>query len=219
MQRIDLVIAGIAILALAGSLLGVALYDEPEFRRYDVRVVEESGTQQVYTGTVTGPGDEDHEDWPFDVLNVTGITFEIEISGNIALREPNTQVLVRITGPQDQTDEVTLSLSGTGLQSESGRIEFDEDDLNPMPEGKSRVLARNAAEALQDDEVQEAIPVGHNGIGGWMIHVEIVQGGAIMDPLLGTPVQEESVGVTITANYTHYSSRAQVHLPDPGPVA
>jgi hypothetical protein len=210
MQRADYVIAAIALVALVGSLLGVALYDEPEFRRYDVRVVTHSGSEEIFQVSLTGNGDSDSDTWNLTTANITQAQFTISIQGGAAgtLRPDPTTVEVVLIAPNGDEQRSTLSLSGTGQQSDSATVTME---FHELPRSHDRVLARDAASALDDDD-EPRIPTGLDATGDWTIEATITGGG-------GLAVSPETVTVRVQAEYDYYSATAVPHLPDPGPVA
>ncbi len=205
MQRVDYVIAGLAVLALVGSVLGIIWYDEDEQTLYDVTVSENDDSADVWSTTLTGSDGSDDTTWSLDQQNITQIDFIIEISSSPSVRTDDTVVEIEITSPSGETETVTLELTGTGADDDEETVEFT---IHSVPSGLDSVSAdnRSAAAAM--------IEPGLNGTGEWSLTAETTSGGA-QGPL---GLQDEDVSVSVRAEYQFYQANANAHVPDISPA-
>lgn len=203
MQRVDYVIAGLAVLALLGSVIGVIWYEADEMTLYDVTVSERDGSADVWSTTLSGPGASDDETWNLPQRNITDISFIVSISSSPTLRDGTTQVEVTITSPAGETESATLDLAGIGADDDEDTIEFH---IHAVPQNLNRVGAENRSAAVA------MIETGLNGTGAWSLNAEIIQGGS-QGPL---GLQDEDVTVNVRAEFQFYRASAQAHVPDIG---
>lgn len=220
MQRVDIAIGVIALVALAGSLIGLSLYDESEYHRYDVRVDEHDGS----AGTVWGDGglvgpaggdaSEDETTWTTNQANLTRITFTIEISSTMTLRSGDTVVEVEISHGDENISARSTTLTipeSADSGSDDGTIQFD---IQDTPQGETNVLAQTADAAVLDEEDQPYVPTTFNGTGDWTIRATITEGGALS--VAGQVVEPEEIDVEVSADYRYYSARGELRLPEGG---
>lgn len=170
MEKIDLVIVILALVAVVGSVAGLATY-RPSVQTFDV-TFEETDLGELATGdeTVTNPGQSETIDLevdPADTRNLTSVTIEVEASTDGPLVQERTLV-VEIEGPEGQTDsfELTFSQPVSGTQTDSDDATFE---ISLLPEDFSRTAA--SAEAVRSDVDAE---FGHtNGTGTWTVTVSV----------------------------------------------
>lgn len=215
MQRVDIAIAVVALIAVAGSFIGVSTYDKPEYRRFDVNVDEHEDTANIiFSETLQGPGASQEGTWQIDQNNLTQVTFTVDLSISTPSGLPRTgatTVELEIAPPSGSnlsadTDTVTIGQDGS-----TGQITFTF-PIQDVPTGQENVLAQDSGNALLDEEGNPVIPRTTNGTGEWTMTATVTEGGGI--DLAGQNVGEEEIDVEITADYSHYSARATLRVPE-----
>lgn len=206
MEKIDLVIVILALVAVVGSAAGLATY-RPSVQTFDVTFEEgDLGELATDDGTVDGPGDEavlELEVEPADARNLTSVTIEVEASTEGPLVQERTLV-VEIEGPEGQEDsfELTFSPPVSGTQSDSDDAAFE---ISVLPEA----FTRSAATL---DEARADVTAAHahtNGTGTWTVTVSVE----------GSP-QGVEADFDVTATLTATAFEADITARVPGaPIA
>lgn len=214
MQRVDFVIIALVVVAVVGSVIGVAWYDSDGVTRYDVEVSQHEDSEAPWTTTLTGNGDSDDNSWTLETENLTELTFtvSISISSMTDMRSQDTDVTFVISHPDGNTTEQTIRIPEADTTgSEEISVEIQE-----VPRGERRVLATSEEGALLGEDEQPLVPTTTNGTGEWTMDAEITAGGEV--DLQGVALGNEDVEIEVTLDYRYYMASAEPHVPDISPA-
>ncbi len=214
MQRVDLVIIALAVVAVVGSAVGVVWYDAEGVNRFDVEVTEQEDSEPQWSTTLTGPDGRDSNTWPLETQNITQVTFTISISSTLTPRTDDTIVTFTISHPDGNVTERDLTIpSNADSGSDEDTVEIT---IQDVPSGERRVLAQDADAALMGDDGQPVVPASTNGTGEWRVDAEVTDGGATF--VAGQNLGDEEVQVEVDVEYRYYTASAEPHVPDISPA-
>lgn len=190
LQRIDLLIGGILVLAIAGTVLGVATYEDDRLGGFGIAWREVEGevdpdaVPQAGAGTVEILANVTQE-------NLTRAIWTVTVSGSAARVQP-VEILVEVVSPTNETLSAETSLPAGATASVDVPLEFD---LAPVPNatrvtGPTLEAARSALHATQSSTL---------GVGTWTVRVSL-------SPSAPGPLGAESFTVDALAALTHYEA-------------
>lgn len=208
MQTADIAIGVLAVVAVLGSALGIALYDAPDDLTWDIsyRTDPHDLGEQVLETTLTGDGSEDSETWVLEADNVTEVRFGLLVSGSAA-RAGAVSVEFEIEAPNGASATETVTLAEGAGQTADGTLTVDVGFPADLP---------TEVNATSREAAVEQVPVSDEGTGNWTVTVRITQEGGL--PVVGG--QPEQVTITVTAEeYTAYTAELVVRSPDLSPAA
>lgn len=168
MEKIDAVIAVLAVVAVVGSAVGLTTY-ESGIKTFNVGFPT-STVDQEETATLDGPGEATLE---FDVTqrNLTWVNFTIEVSTDDALSQGRS-VDVEAEAPNGTTMGGSGTLSGAGGDSVTVELAFP---VRKVP-GGFETQARSIDDVFSDLNATHA---HDNGTGTWTVDVTVSGGPAI----------------------------------------
>lgn len=199
MQKVDAVIAVLAAVAVLGSAVGVATYEESGTIGFDIVYATSTERLAAVRGSAPLNGKADLKvEVPFE--NVTEASFAVEVRSSGTHTQAD-EITVTVRGPSGQTGEGTGSIPvGSGGSSTiTLRVA-----VGTVP-GTRHVEAGTPDDALAQATERDAT---RNGTGPWTVSVE-VRGGALP---LHTAAHDTSVVPTIT----RFTGSVSVHTPEGG---
>lgn len=165
MQRVDVLIVAVFVLAAAGSAIGVLTYeDDRGGSAFSVTWTTETTELGPVDTTLQGAGDAVLE-IPVELQNLTSLAFEVTVAGSAARVQP-VQILVTVTGPDNATYEGEGQLAAGGPGSATIPVEVT---LAEVPQETS-------APGASFDAAAQALAERHTsteGQGTWTITVSV----------------------------------------------
>ena len=201
LQRVDLLIGAVLLVAAAGSAIGVVTYEDDRIAAFRVTWPTDDSEVDADAQTLAGPGD---LEFSIDVAtpNLTRAAWVVTVAGGAA-RVQDVAIRVEIVSPTNQTQAADATLPAGATASVDVPLEFD---LAPVPEivrvtGPSLDAARGALNATQSSTL---------GVGAWTVRVSLAP--TAPGPLGGTETFTAQPRATLTA----YAAELAPETPEVG---
>lgn len=201
MEKIDLLIAGLAVLAVVGSAVGWVTYS-PSFQQFTVTFTEEAHDGVSDASDSLDGGGSTTLPLGLSRHNVTEVEIEVTVETQDNIVEQRT-VDVSVEGPMGRwTDSDSDTLDPPGPDQVSFTFTFDISELPADFETQARSVqaALNTANAT----------FGHmNGTGTWNVTVDVTG---------GTPPLTASYDVSAVMNVVDFHAQATQETAQPQPI-
>lgn len=206
MQRVDILIGVVLLVAAAGSIGGVLVYESTPAlsnKAYDVTWIQSPTSFGPVDANHQGQGSHEFET-PIVLLssNITRVEFTVEVTGS-GPRLQAVTATVTITDPQgnEHREQGTLPM---GAVEQQVQIPVNV-VVAPLP-------SVNATEAADEDAALADLAgqwTNDTGTGNWRVAIEFSSAGT-------EPVQNENHGASVRGRYLAYSAQVSASVPDIG---